>query len=100
MRFSKEQARLRAIMTHRDRWIIWSRAHARIRLGERGVTETDVIRVLTYGIVTWFEIKVDEIVHVEGRDASNRKLRVIAALRDHVNTVKVITVFEVGQGRR
>ncbi|HTR86218.1 MAG TPA: DUF4258 domain-containing protein [Reyranella sp.] len=91
----KEQARIRAILSHRDKWIIWTR-HARFRMEQREMTEADVIAILTRAQVTWFEVVVDETVHVEGRDPSGRKLRLVVALRDHVQTLKIITLIAPG----
>ena len=99
MRFSKEQARLRAIMKHRDRWVIRARVHSNVRYEQREITQADVEHVLTYGQVTDYEVKLDEIVRVEGRDKSGRRLTVVAALRDYAITVKVITVWETGKRR-
>lgn len=92
-RFTKEQVRLRGILAHRDHWLIYS-PHSRGRQWLREVTEADIRRVLTTGQVTWYEVKIDEIVHVEGRDVNGRRLRVVVALRDHSLTLKVITVIE------
>jgi hypothetical protein len=99
VRYVKEQVRLRGILAHRDHWLVWA-FHARERMRQDKITDSDVRHVLTTGQITWLEVKIDEIVHVEGRDVSGRRMRVVAALRDAGLTIKVITVIPFWKGAR
>jgi hypothetical protein len=94
MKYPAEQARLRAILEDESHEIWWGR-HAPEQMLERCIVEADVLRVLTMGQVTWFEMKKDDIVHVEGEDADGRKIRVVAGLRDAVRIIRIITVIEL-----
>ena len=98
-RYFKEQIRVRGILAHRDHWLVWA-FHARERMRQDKITDTDVRHVLTTGQVTWFEVKIDDIAHVEGRDLSGRKMRIVVALRDAAFTLKVITVIPFWKGSR
>jgi hypothetical protein len=55
----------------------------------------DVLRVLTKGHVTWFEVKKDDIVHVEGKDIDERMIRIVVGLRDREITLQIVTVMKL-----
>jgi hypothetical protein len=90
--FSHENQRIKALIGNPDTSVVYSR-HALIRMEKRDIAHADVIRVLTSGQVTWYEVKQDEVVHVEGEDVDSRRIRVVAGLRDAALVIKVITVF-------
>jgi hypothetical protein len=94
MKFHKEQARLIAILGNKNCVIRYSK-HAVDEMEADGVNHADVRHVLTKGHVTWFEIKRDEIVHVEGADVDGRMIRVVIGLRDALITLQVITVMDL-----
>jgi hypothetical protein len=94
MKFHKEQARLVAILSNKHCVIRYS-SHAVEEMQKDDITHPDVMRVLTNGQVTWFEIKRDEIVHVEGADVDGRMIRAVIGLRDALITLQVITVMDL-----
>ena len=93
MRYTKEQARLRAILADKDHKIRFTR-HAEEEMAADQITAPDVVKVLTFGQVTWFEVKKDEIVHVEGGDVDGRPIRVVVGLQDSIKVLKVITAMD------
>lgn len=92
MKFHSERARLITILSHKNCVIRYSK-HAVDEMKEDQITHADVMRVLTKGQVTWFEVKTDEIIHVEGGDIDDRRIRLVIGLRDAVITLKIITVM-------
>ncbi|MDP2374060.1 DUF4258 domain-containing protein [Reyranella sp.] len=95
MKFHKEQARLNAILKHKNCVIRYSRHAIDDEMPADQITHADVRHVLTKGHVTWFEIKKDEIVHVEGEDVDGRMIRIVVGLRDALITLMIITVMKL-----
>lgn len=94
MKFHAEHHRLVTILSHKNRVIRYSK-HAIEEMAADQITHADVLRVLMKGQVTWFEIKKDQIVHVEGSDIDDRRIRVVVGLRDQVVTLQIITVMKL-----
>lgn len=93
-KFHKELARLHSILRSKGWQIRYSR-HALDEMQIDHIYHADVMEVLTKGHVTWFEVKKDDIIHVEGRDLDGRNIRLIVGLRDAVITLKIVTAFEL-----
>ncbi|TAJ96985.1 MAG: DUF4258 domain-containing protein [Reyranella sp.] len=92
MKFHEEQRRLVTILTDRHCVIRYSK-HATVEMANDAITHADVLKVLRTGQVTWFEIKKDEIIHVEGADIDGRRIRLVVGLRDQAITLQIITVM-------
>lgn len=67
--------------------------HATEEMANDAITHADVLKVLRTGQVTWFEVKKDEIVHVEGADIDGRRIRLVVGLRDQLIVLQIITVM-------
>jgi hypothetical protein len=61
---------------------------------ERGITQSDVRRVLATGTVTFVEWKADELWHITGHDVDGRSIKVVASVREQQLVIKLVTVFE------
>lgn len=94
MKFHKEKARLVAILSDKKCVIRYS-VHAIAEMKADDIEHADVLKVLRNGQVTLFEVKRDQIIHVEGLDSDDRSIRVVVGLRDHVVTLQIITVMEL-----
>lgn len=92
MKFHAEKRRLVTILTDKNCVIRYS-THAVAEMAEDGIIHADVLKVLRNGQVTWFEVKKDQIIHVEGSDTDGRLIRLVVGLRDAAITLQVITVM-------
>lgn len=94
MKFHAEHHRLVTILSDKHCVIRYSK-HAVDEMANDAIQHADVLRVLRVGHVTWFEVKKDEIIHVEGKDIDDRLIRVVVGLRDHLITLQIITVMKL-----
>ncbi len=56
----------------------------------------DIDLILSQGRVTWFEVKRDELLHVEGVDVDGRRIRLVVAVYDDELVIKLITAMKLG----
>jgi hypothetical protein len=94
MKFYAEHRRLVTILSNKKCVIRYSR-HAVDEMAADEIIHVDVLRVLTKGHVTWFEVKKDDIVHVEGKDIDERMIRIVVGLRDREITLQIVTVMKL-----
>ena len=88
----QETTRLRAVVCD-PRYRIRYTNHALVEMAADDIVADDVRLVLQRGEVTWFETKKEMLWHVEGKDADDRKLRLVAVVYDDDAIVKLVTAM-------
>jgi len=94
-RLLKEASRLRAVMSNPHHRIRITN-HARKEMENDDIRADDIDLILSQGRVTWFEVKRDELLHVEGVDVDGRRIRLVVAVYDDELVIKLITAMKLG----